>query len=875
MVNISSDLVKSFRRRYNYFMFNISKLFKKNSKPGQQTEAAKAILTRKYHAFQKLLAANNQVLELMADMEEKSSGEYLFDTHYIKTNARLIGHAVMTIIKSLNALSKDKYLIFEKIHENIQQGVDEILEHKMEVPVSDLVIPLEKLSSKEVTVAGGKIANLGEIQGSLKFPAPQGFVISSHAFVKFMDHNRLSEKISEKLSSLSIDNLEELNRFSKEIYSLILESEIPPDLEEAIQGAYSRLLKKAGKQAMVSVRSSAIREDSEFSFAGQYATFLNVTGDAILQKYKEVVASLFTPRAMFYSKTKGFSQDEMVMAVGVLQMIDASAGGVMYTRDPTDPEKDHILINSVYGLGKAVVDGMFSTDTFTVSRHPAGSILSRNVAHKDKMLICREDGGIEEIPVPENRRETPSLTDEQISTLAHYGLELENHFGSAQDIEFAAGADGQIYLLQSRPLQIVLSGAPTGPSLPTRMEGYNIILDKGVIASKGIGYGKAFILKDDEELKEFPDGAVLVAKHTNPKYVTIMNKAAAIITDVGSATGHMASLSREYRVPTILDAEVATGIIRDGQEITVDAINCNIYEGKVDELLEYARNRKEPFKDTHLFKTLEKILKWIVPLSLTDPQGENFSPENCKTYHDITRFSHEVAMHEMFNIGESQDMDEVKPVALIAGIPVNVQLLDLDGGIRENIKKATPEDIFSVPFSAMLQGMKVMKWPGPPPADAKGFLGMLAHTASVPENQLQEMGKSSYAVVSKHYMNFSIRLGYHFSLVEAYAGENINDNYIKFFFKGGGAAQDRRLRRVRLITEILKHMDFRVTVTEDVIDAVMTKYKQEKIEQKLMVLGKFTAYTKQLDMVMYNDVITDMYIDQFVKEHIIASKTPR
>jgi len=854
-------------------MFNLSKLFKKSAGEEQLNNSAKEALKSKYQAFQKLLTANNQVLELMADMEEKSSGEYLFDMHYIKTNARLIGHNVFTIIKNLNALSRNKYLLFERIHEDIQRGVGEILEYKMEIPVSDLAIPLEKLTSREVNTAGGKIANLGEIHANLRFQTPHGFVISSYAFIKFMDHNRLSERISERLSLLKVENLEELNKFSKEIYCLILESEIPPDLEEAIRGAYSGLLKKIGELAMVSVRSSAIREDSEFSFAGQYATFLNVTGDAILQKYKEVVASLFTPRAMFYSKTKGFSQDEMVMAVGVLHMIDASAGGVMYTKDPTDPEKDHILINSVYGLGKAVVDGTFSTDTFTVSRHPAGSIISRNVAHKDKMLICREDGGIEEIPVMENRRETPSLTDEQISTLVHYGLELEKHFGSAQDIEFAVGADGQIYLLQSRPLQIVLSGAAPGPCLPTRMEGYNVILDKGVIASKGIGYGKAFILKDDDELKEFPDGAVLVAKHTNPKYVTIMNKAAAIVTDVGSATGHMASLSREYRVPTILDTEVATSIIKDGQEITVDAINCNIYEGKVDELIEYAKNKKEPFKDTHLFKTLEKVLKWIVPLNLTDPRREDFKSENCKTYHDITRFAHEMSMHEMFDIGESQDIEEVKPVTLLAGIPVNVQLLDLDGGIRENIKKATPEDIFSIPFSAMLKGMRVMKWPGPPPADSKGFLGMLAHTASVPENQLQEMGKSSYAVVSKHYMNFSIRLGYHFSLVEAYAGGNINDNYIKFFFKGGGAAQDRRLRRVRLITEILKQMDFKVTVTEDVIDAVMTKYKQETIEHKLMIFGKLTAYTKQLDMVMYNDAITDMYVDQFVKEHIISSKT--
>jgi pyruvate,water dikinase len=117
-------------------------------------------------------------------------------------------------------------------------------------------------------------------------------------------------------------------------------------------------------------------------------------------------------------------------------------------------------------------------------------------------------------------------------------------------------------------------------------------------------------------------------------------------------------------------------------------------------------------------------------------------------------------------------------------------------------------------------------------------------------------------------MNFSIRLGYHLSTVEAYIGESINDNYIRFFFKGGGAGRERRFRRVRLVSEILKRLDFNIKVVEDIIDANITKYKKSAIERRLEVLGKLTAYTKQLDMVMYNDAVTDMYIEDFVKAHI-------
>jgi pyruvate,water dikinase len=847
-------------------MFKFPKFFKKSSEGKTQNDVTREAMKAKYQAFQNLLSTNNQVLELMADMEEKFSGEYLFDTQYIKTNARLIGYEVLKIIENLNALSHNKYSQLPKIHTAISQEIEKTLEYKMEVPVSDLTVPLESLTGKSVGIAGGKIAHLGEVKSTLNLPAPDGFAISAYAFIKFMDHNALFEKITGKLSALSIENLEELNKVSREIYDMIMQSDIPADLQEAIESAYAKLCKKVGKKTTVSVRSSAIREDSEFSFAGQYATFLNVPGDFILQKYREVVASLFTPRALFYSKTKGFTEGEMVMAVGVLNMVDVIAGGVMYTKDPNAPS-DHILINAVHGLGVWVVDGTVTPDTYTVSRHTEGVIIDRKISNQEKMLVSGEAGELREVMVPEEKKGKQCLTDEQIKVLAEHALVLEKYYGFPQDIEWAVGSDKEICILQSRPLRLMQPSA-SGVCLPTRFEGYHIILDKGVIACKGIGFGKAFILKDEEELTDFPQGAVLIAKHTSPKFVTVMNKASAIITDVGSATGHMASLSREYQIPTILDTEVSTSIIQHGQEITVDAINCNIYEGKVPELIEYAQQKKEPFKETHVFKTLEKVLKSVVPLNLTDPDGETFKPEYCKTYHDITRFAHETAMQEMFSSGEDHDLEDAQTIDLMAGIPVEVHMLNINGGVKENLRKATVEDILSIPFSALLKGMKSMKWPGPPPVDAKGFFGMLAHSASVPEEQLQETGKKSFAVVSRNYVNFSIRLGYHFSMIEAYAGENINDNYIKFFFKGGGAAVDRRLRRVRLIKEILKEMGFRVNVKEDVMNAILTKYKQSTIEEKLAIMGKLTAYTKQLDMAMFNDAVTDMYIEQFVKEHV-------
>ncbi|MBI5204067.1 MAG: hypothetical protein HZA11_04025 [Nitrospirae bacterium] len=872
-------------------MRNLLKIFKKSSKKNSKSSKFREAIKIKYDTFQNLLTKNNNVLELMADMEEKLSGEYLFDRHYLETNTKLIADGVLSIIEDLNTLAHGRYKELYKTYDDIYKEIKESLNRRSVVPASGLTIPLLNLTGKMSNIAGGKIAHLGEIKNRLNLPTPDGFAITTYSFKKFMEHNRLIEKINKKLLSLDINNIEDLNEVSRVIQDMIINSEMPQDLDNAIKNAVESLSSQPSARSpqssglMVSVRSSAIHEDGEFSFAGQYSTFLNVPAHLITQKYKEVVASLFTPRAIFYYRTKGFSEEEMVMAVGILRMVDALAGGVMYTRDPNDPGKDILIINAVWGLGMSVVDGSITPDSYIVSREPR-AIVERRVAEQNTMVICSSEGNIKQADIPGSMKNKSCLPVELINILSDHAVALEEHYGRPQDIEWAVDRDNQIYILQTRPLR-TCDIQPAAFKLPRRMQGYNVLLDKGVIACKGIGSGKAFVLKDDEELKDFPDGAVLVAKHTSTKFVTVMNKASAIITDVGGVTGHMASLAREYQIPAILDAETATSVIRDGQEITVDAINCNVYEGKVRELLEYSSKKREPFKNTRLFMTLEKALKWVVPLNLIDPDAENFKPGLCKTFHDITRFAHEMAMAMIFRTSKGHDITSFEdlmsavafaesgeeawpqPIALRAGIPIDANMIDIDGnGIKDNVKKAAPEDIYSIPFSAFLKGMKRMKWPEPRAADVKGFMGMVAQSASIPEGQLYAMGEKSFAILSGNYMNFSIRLGYHFSMVEAYAGENMNDNYIKFFFKGGGAVRDRKLRRVRLIKEILKKMDFKVNVTEDVVNAIITKYKQPTIEEKLEIMGKLTAYTKQLDMVMYNDDVTDMFIEDFIRDHI-------
>jgi pyruvate,water dikinase len=827
--------------------------------------AAAARLRRRFGAFQQLLAENNAVLELMADLEEKRSGEFLFDRAYLTRGVEQVTAGVGRIVAHLDLLTGGRYPGLAPAFEAAKSQALRALERRTEIAeTGPLTIPLDRITGDDAPLAGGKMAHLGELRNRAGFTVPDGFAISSPAFRLFLAHNGLRERIAAALAGVSVTDLAEIERASADLQEMIRGAAVPPELAAAVAASLAELGLADGGGSLA-VRSSAVLEDGELSFAGQYVSILDVPAADVLARYKEVLASLFTPRAVFYGMTKGFAEEELVMAVGVLRMVDARAGGVAYSRDPVDPASDAVVVSAVRGLGTAVVDGSTPHDTYRLARDPCRPLDARVARKEVRFVAGGAGGGLRPEPLPEELRELPALSDAERVRVCEAAVAAERHYGAPQDVEWAFGEDGRLYVLQSRALQV--GPGPERPRLPRRIAGHRVLIDGGEIASRGVGAGPVFLLRAEEDLAAFPAGAVLVARNTSTRFVTVMQRAAAIVTDVGGVAGHMASLAREFGVPALLDTGCATTALAPGGEVTVDAFNGTVYEGRVAPLLEYAAQKREPLRETPLIRTLEAALRWIAPLNLTDPSLPEFSAGHCRTLHDVTRFAHEKAMAEMFEAGSERELAEKGTVVLLAGIPVGVHLLDLGGGIRPGTKKAGAADVLSIPLAAVLAGMTSMRWPDPPPVDTGGFLGMVAHTASIPEEQLLQTAEKSFAIVGANYLHFSIRLGYHFSLIEAWVGERLNDNYIRFFFKGGGAIRERRLRRVRLIGEILRLMDFSVRIVDDVVDAALLKYRRADLEERLLAMGKLTAYTKQLDMAMFNDDVTDWYRDEFLRDH--------
>ena len=890
---------------------------KEGKNQSEDNAEANAVFRFKYTLFKELLSANSELFNILADMEEKLKGTHIFGASYIKNQVIRSMIQTFKMVKNLNVLSGNKYPQLYQVLEKINQDIKSVNTGKNECEPPFYVIPYKNILKKDADFVGGKSANLGEIQNRLNIPVPEGFAVTAKAFNGFLDANRLREDILKRKNLIDADDIHDidlLNRLSREITDLILSKPVPEEIMAEIRKAMDTLWRTSPSDVRVAMRSSAIGEDGELSFAGQYLTLLNVPLGRISEAYKSIIASLYSPRSVSYRMAKGIKDEDLSMAVACIRMVDSVASGVMYTRHPYNILDDHILINAVWGLGPYAVDGIIRPDTFVVEKNDELRILNRDISDKAVQLVCHRpstdacenhDGtgnkavernmaeAVREIPVPIEKRSAPALTDLQIQELAGYGQKLEMHYKCAQDIEWALDPEGRIIILQSRPLKINAVSPASGASglsgthhetgirkRPDPISGYRVIIEESEIASQGIGTGTAFHVKSEEDLASFPVKAILIAHHSSPEYTLVMRQCSAIITESGSISGHMAALAREFDVPTLMGLGAATALrdIPNGMEITVDGYGGRVYQGVVTELVAAVEKQEAHMEGTPVHEHLKKIAGLMLPLYLINPKSPDFTPVGCKTLHDIARFCHEYSYIEMFNVSDMASKRDKCSFRLSAPLPIDLHIIDLGSGMMKPEGSGDPaiantcqgmvslDQIQSVPFLALMKGMlhKDLDTRDPKPVNFSGFLSVMQEQMLSPGHVGDRFGDRSYAIIADKYLNFSSRVGYHYSVVDAYCGETINKNYISFSFKGGAADDIKRNRRVRAIALILKSFDFTVDVKEDKVDARFQKYPCPLIQDRLDILGRLLLFTRQMDMLMTTEDSVKQVADNFI-----------
>ncbi len=830
--------------------------------PAEAMEEFRRAFRAKYHDFKLLLNANNTALQLLAEMETTIHGQQSFGMTFVRSHATAACVNVFSLIRYLNELSGGKYQALMPVFEDIRAQIEAVLEKQAPPAIEALVLPLSQVHKEMADGVGSKMANLGEIRSRMpEIAVPEGFVITAAAYDLFLRYNQLQEEINRRLQAVEKEGIADLYRMSSEIQMLIIGGEVPPELEEAIAAAYRDLASRFNQSLRLALRSSAIGEDAvETSFAGQYRSELNVSPENMLSVYKEVLASKYGLTALNYRLHKGLRDEDVPMCVGCLCMVEAVSGGVMYSRDPTNIRRDVILINAVHGLAKTVVDGSVTPDLWEVSRSEPLTITKKEIHEKELKAVCLPGEGIILTPDPEGG--LPTLSEPQVLNLAKIALRLEDHFQSPQDIEWSIDAEGRLYILQSRPLQQVTSEereAAEAADIPNP-----IIIRGGERASPGVAAGPAYIVKNNLDMLQFRDGAVLVTAFAHPGWATLLPRAAAVVTDRGGITGHLANVAREFGIPALFNTFEATRKIAVGTEITVDADGHTIYEGRVEGLLAAVPERKGLMEGTPVYETLKEVMTYITPLNLSNPDSPEFKPQGCRTLHDITRFAHEVSVKEMFALDRDKAITKYFIKRLVTDVPMQWLVLNLEDGFREDVpgKEVPLGNIASLPMLALWEGITAVPWEGPPPVDTMGFMSIVLRSAGGPGLETAGdtiYGNQNYFMISKYFCNLTSRLGFHFSTVEALTGEEPFENYLRFNFKGGAADLPRRVLRAQFVADILERYDFKVDVKEDALFARLEGEPLEFMLSRLKVLGYVTIHTRQLDMIMLSEADVEHY----------------
>ncbi|AME00585.1 phosphoenolpyruvate synthase [Moraxella osloensis] len=460
------------------------------------------------------------------------------------------------------------------------------------------VISLDKLGKNDIDKVGGKNASLGEMISHLTdlgVSVPGGFATTSEAFNKFLIGTGLQDKIKDALQGLDVDDVAALTATGKKIRDMIIEQELPKDLEQEIRDAFAEM--SQGEDIAVAVRSSATAEDlPDASFAGQQETFLNIRGiDNILIAIKEVFASLYNDRAIAYRVHKGFEHAGVALSAGVQRMVRSETGtsGVMFTIDTESGFNDVVFITASYGLGEMVVQGAVNPDEFYISKAllNAGkpAVIRRNLGSKQQKMVYADEHSagksVKIVPVDKAERNQFSLSNEELVELAKQALIIEKHYGHAMDIEWAKDGDSnKLFIVQARPETV------KSRESQNVMERY-ILKEKGDVICEGrsigqrIGAGTVRVVNSIHEMDKVQPGDVLVSDMTDPDWEPVMKRAAAIITNRGGRTCHAAIIARELGVPAIVGCGNATDLLTDGQAVTVSCAEGDtgyIYEGQLD-----------------------------------------------------------------------------------------------------------------------------------------------------------------------------------------------------------------------------------------------------------------------------------------------------
>ncbi|MFH1836234.1 MAG: phosphoenolpyruvate synthase, partial [Methanobacteriota archaeon] len=448
--------------------------------------------------------------------------------------------------------------------------------------MKDYLIPLSERKEQSILEVGGKTQSLLHLRNNLHgidVDMPGGFVLTTMAFVKYLNENHLGTAVSDIIGELDENQFLNLAHIGAELRKILLKGVFSKEVEEQV---HDKLM--VGKNKRFAVRSSATCEDLEdASFAGMHDSFLNVKPSQVLEKIRQCYASLYSDRAIRYRIEHGF--EDARMAVIVQEMADVHASGVAFTIEPESGFKDVVVIEAAWGLGEATVGGKTDPDEYVVYKpkllEGKTPIIGKRLGRKKVKTILQGDGTLE-VDTSKDERSAFTLTDLQVLELSKVLIKIEQLYGKPMDVEWSMSSNGKFSILQARPITTQKKTENTLKTYKLIEKGH--VITEGIAVGKKIASGSAKILFSPSEFLSFNEGDVLVTEYTTPEWMPLITKASAVVTDKGGRTSHAAIVTRELGKACIVGTKDATKKIVNDSNVTVCCLEAEgkVYEGILD-----------------------------------------------------------------------------------------------------------------------------------------------------------------------------------------------------------------------------------------------------------------------------------------------------
>ncbi|MFV0436452.1 MAG: PEP-utilizing enzyme [Desulfopila sp.] len=807
-----------------------------------------------FNNFKRILQLNNGVLEEIATMERALGGEYIFDRAFLSSAVGRIARRVYHVTYSLNALTGNRHISLYDRYQEIRTLVDDILTNNIHGLTEEPVISLARIGWEHEPLVGMDLVCLAEL-GRHPWLAPvAGFAVSEEGIRALASRARTAAAGDDRLRPVVTDHLRRLVAACPADALSVVVTEVEGE-DQPLRELDRFALCLDGAQLGAGVLRL-------MPMAPGVADPEKGNIDLLLDRLKQLAEAIVEKRSAGEDgrgRCALFIQAQPPCRVaGTIQTrppaghpLAAPAGLLARVVRPGDREEHHLLRRThPFDLLESVVveseDGDGAEDL-------AGAVDAGRV-------VGEPDGGFD-------RLELARL----LSDLAETALFLERLYGVPLTVHWQVWADGVCRISGLRP-QAVEPGAGRVESDAEPLEP-TMLCQGGQTGQSGIGAGPVVHVDAGMAPERFPSGAVAVARGASPDLTPLLQRAAALVTEFGSSAGHLATVARELRLPSIFGLPSAMALLPEGVEVTVDGGQVTVYQGVVEELLSDDTLAMDLTPQDPEYRLLRRLLRFIQPLNLINPETQEFTAAKCRTFHDIIHFCHECAVDELAHFQERRPgLGALRTRSLVLGLPIDIRVLDIGGGLATaDVGELRPGQIDSIPFRAYLVGLADPgAWnPETPGLATRDLFAGMSRTPDLMAASTDTLGVN-LAIIGGEYLNLSLRMGYHFNVIDAYLGEDSSRNYVYFRFAGGLADPERRGRRARLIGRALAAMAFRTSIEGDLVVARLKLVEVDILQAALTALGALTAFTRQQDTNMHSEADVDRQFELFASRFLAA-----